>query len=129
MKIFLFNFILLNVLEGIKQFNSSTWFKKNRLDTPFKYDNVKAFIKMLNCEKLVLYFSEKVPKIATLAMLFRFSVTKQSLGNVLASPNDKKYPRYPLVLKCKVTLARPLCLVIPDFLLEILVRCSVLASS
>ena len=33
----------------------------------------------------------------------------------LASPNDQKYPRYPLVLKFNVTLARPLHLVIPYF--------------
>ena len=48
---------------------------------------------------------------------------------VLASLNDKKYPRYPLVLKSNVTLARPLRLVIPIFLMEILVRCSALDSS
>ena len=30
---------------------------------------------------------------------------------VLASPNDQKYPRYLLVLKLNVTLARPLRLV------------------
>ena len=33
----------------------------------------------------------------------------------LASPNDQKYPRYPLALKVNVTLARPLRLVFPDF--------------
>ena len=32
----------LNVLEGIKQFHLSMWFKKKRLGTPFKGDNVKA---------------------------------------------------------------------------------------
>ena len=88
------------------------WFKKNRLETPFKGDNVKALIKTSNCEKLVLYFSEKVQKIAAFAVFFRFSVTKQSLEMVLASPNDQKYSRYPLVLKFNVTLARPLRLVI-----------------
>ena len=35
----------------------SMWFKKNRLETPFKGDNVKALIKTSNCENLVLYFS------------------------------------------------------------------------
>ena len=44
-------------------------------------------------------------------MLFWFSVTKQSFEMVLASPNDQKYPLYPLVLKLNVTLARPLHLV------------------
>ena len=33
----------------------------------------------------------------------------------LASPNDQKYPRYPLVVKFNVTLARPLRLVILYF--------------
>ena len=40
-----FNSICLNVLEGIKQFYLLMWFKKNRLKTPFKGDNVKASIK------------------------------------------------------------------------------------
>ena len=74
-----FNSICLNVLEGIKQFYLLMWFKKTRLETPFKGDNVKALIKISNCENLVLYFSEKVQKIAAFAMLFWFSVTKQSL--------------------------------------------------
>ena len=52
-----FNIIFLNVFEGIKQFQLSMWFKKNRLETPFKGDNVKALIKTSNCENLVLYFS------------------------------------------------------------------------
>ena len=62
------------------------WFKKTRLETPFKANNVKAFIKKSNCENLVLYFSEKVQKIATFAMLFWFSVTKQSLENGFGFP-------------------------------------------
>ena len=41
-------------------------------------------------------------------MLFWFSVTKQLFENGFNSPNDQKYPRYPLVLKLNVTLARPL---------------------
>ena len=40
-----FNIIFLNVLEGIVQFHLSMWFKKNRLETPFKGDNVNALIK------------------------------------------------------------------------------------
>ena len=36
-----FSIIFLNVLEGIKQFHLSMWFKKNRLETSFKGDNVK----------------------------------------------------------------------------------------
>ena len=117
------NMICLNVLEGIKQFYLSMWFKKKRLETPFKGVNVKALIKTSNCENLVLYFSEKSQKIAAFAMLFWFLVTKQSFEMFFASPNDQKYPRYPLVLKFNVTLARPLRLVIPYFfLMEILVR-------
>ena len=37
-----FNIIFLKVLEGIKQFNLSMWFKKNRIESSFKGDNVKA---------------------------------------------------------------------------------------
>ena len=36
-----FNIIFLNVMEGIKQLHLSMWLKKNRLETPFKGDNVK----------------------------------------------------------------------------------------
>ena len=64
--------IFLNVLEGIIQINLSVWLKKTRLETPFKGANVKAFIKTSNCEKLVLYFSEKVQKIAAFAAFFWF---------------------------------------------------------
>ena len=46
------------------------WFKKNRLETSFKGDDVKSLIKTSNCENLVLYFSERVKKIAVFAMLF-----------------------------------------------------------
>ena len=100
--------ICLNVFEGIKQFYLLTWFKKTQLETPFKGENVKALVKTSNCENLVLYIYEKDQKIAAFAMLFWFSVTKQSFKMVSSSPNDQKYPRYPLVLKLNVTLARPL---------------------
>ena len=43
-----FNTICLNVLEGIKQFYLSMWFKKNRLETLFEGDTVKVLIKMSN---------------------------------------------------------------------------------
>ena len=81
-----FNIICLNVLEGTVQLYFSIWFKKIRRETPFKGDNVNTLIKTSNCEKLVLYFSEKVQKIAAFAMLFWFSVTKQSLENVFGFP-------------------------------------------
>ena len=80
------NIICLNVLEGIKQFYLLMWFKKTRLETPFKGDNVKALVKTSNSENLVLYFSEKVQKIAAFAMLFWFSVTKQSFENGFGFP-------------------------------------------
>ena len=67
-----FNSICLNVLEGIKQFNLLLRFKKTRLETPFKGDNVKALVKTSNCENLVFYFSKKVVKIAAFTMLFWF---------------------------------------------------------
>ena len=81
-----FNIIFLNTLEGIKQFYLSMWFTKNRPETPFKGDNVQALIKTSNCEKLVRYFSEKSKKIGAFAILFWFSVTKQSLENVFGFP-------------------------------------------
>ena len=81
-----FNSICLNVLEGIKQFYLLMWFKKTRLETPFKGDNVKALVKTLNCENLVLSFNDKIQKIASFAMLFWFSVTKQSFENGFGFP-------------------------------------------
>ena len=36
-----FNINFLNVLGGIKQFHLSMWFKKTRLETLFKANNVK----------------------------------------------------------------------------------------
>ena len=81
-----FNSICLNVLESIKQFYLLMWSKKTRLETPFKDNNVKALIKTSNYENLVLYFSKKIQKIAAFAMLFWFSVTKQSFENDFGLP-------------------------------------------
>ena len=81
-----FHIICLNVFEGIKQFYLLMWFKKTRLETPFKGDNVKALVKTSNFENLVFYFSEKDLKIAAFAMLFWFSVTKQSFENGFGFP-------------------------------------------
>ena len=66
-----FNIICLDVLKDIKQFYLLMWLKKNQPETPFKGDDVKAFYKTSNCENLVLYFSEKVQKIAN---CYTFSV-------------------------------------------------------
>ena len=81
-----FNSICLNLLEGIKQFNLLMWFKKTRLETRFKGDNVKALVKESHFENLVLYFNKKVQKIAAFAIPFGFSVTKQSLENSFDFP-------------------------------------------
>ena len=81
-----FNSICLDVLEDIKQFYMLMWFKITRLETPIKGDNVKELVKTSNCENLVLYFSEKVQIIAEFAMLYWFSVTKQSFENGCGFP-------------------------------------------
>ena len=81
-----FNIMCLNVLEGIIQFNLSMWFKKTRLETPFKCDNVKALIKTSNCENWSFISPRKVRKIEEFSVLFWFSVTKQSLENVFGFP-------------------------------------------
>ena len=82
-----FNSICLNVMESIKQFYLlMSGSKKTQQEIPFKGDNVKALVKTSNCENWVLYFSEKVQKIAALAMLFWFSVTKQSFENGFSFP-------------------------------------------
>ena len=77
------------------------WFKKTQLETLFKGDNVKAFVKTSNCENMVLYFSQKVQKIAAFAMLFWFSVTKQSFGNGFGFPQRSEKPTLPASLKIK----------------------------
>ena len=81
-----FNSICLNVLEDIKQVYLLMWFKKTRLEPPFKGDKIKTLVKTSNCENLVLIFSEKVRKIASFAMLFWFLVTKQSFENGFGFP-------------------------------------------
>ena len=96
-----FNIICLNVLEVIKQFYLLIWFKKTRLETPFKGDNVKALVKRSNCENLVLYFSKKVQKTAAFAMLFWFSVTKQSFENGFGFPQWLEIPTLPASLEIK----------------------------
>ena len=96
-----FNSTCLNVLEGIKKFYLLLWFRKKRLETPFKGDNVKALVKTSNCENLVLYFSEKVQKIAAFTMLFWFLVTKQSFENGFGFPQRSEIPTLPASLKIK----------------------------
>ena len=78
--------ICLNVLKGIKQFYLSMWFKKERLETPFKGDNVKALIKTSNCENLVFHLLRKFRKLQHLLSLLCFQWSKNCLKMVLASP-------------------------------------------
>ena len=92
-----FNSICLNLLEGIRKFCLLMWFKKTRVKTLLKGDNVKTS----NCENLVLYFSEKIQKIAALAMLFWFSVTKQSRENGFSFSYCSEIPTLPVSLKIK----------------------------
>ena len=86
-----FKIVCLNMVEGIKEVYLLMWFKKKtRLETPFKCDSVKALIKTSNGENLVENFSEKVKKYAAfaiLAILFWFSVTKQSPENSFGFPH------------------------------------------
>ena len=110
-------------MEDIKQVYFLMRFKKKRLETQFKGDNVKAFIKTSNCKNFV--------KLQHLLCLFGFHWPNNRLKMVLVSPNDQKYmyPRYPLVLKFNFTSARPMRLVILYLCMETLVRWSVLVSS
>ena len=75
--------------------------QENSTKTLFKGDNVKALVKTSNCENLVLYFSEKIQKIAEFAMLFWFLVTKQSFENVFGFPQWSEIPTLPASLKIK----------------------------
>ena len=93
--------ICLNVLESIKQFYLLMQFKKTRLETSFKGDNVKALVKTSNCENLVLYFSERVQKIAAFTTLFWFSVTIQSFENRFGFPQWWEIPTLPASFKIK----------------------------
>ena len=67
-----FNTIFLNVLEGIKQINLSMWFMKNRLETPFKGDNVKALIKPQIVTNLSFISLRKFRKLQHLLFFFVF---------------------------------------------------------
>ena len=96
-----FNGNCLNLFEGIKRFCLLMWIKKIRLETLFKGDHVKAVIKTSNCENLVLYFSEKIQKIASFAMLFWFSVTKQSHENGFGFPQWSEIPTLPASVQIK----------------------------
>ena len=106
-----FNSICLNVLEGIKQFYLLMWFKKTRLETPFKGDNVKAFVKRQIVKTWSFISLRKLRKMQHLLCFWGFQWPNNRFKMVSAFSKVQKYPRYPLVLKLNVTLARPLRLV------------------
>ena len=108
-----FNSTCLNVLEGIKQFYLLMRFKKTRLETPFKGDNVN--VKLWKLGPLLLWESSENCSICFAFLVFS-DQTFVWKKNGSAYPNDQKYARYPLVFKLNVTLARPLRLVILYFL-------------
>ena len=60
----------------------------------------------------------KFRKLLHLLCFFGFQWPNNRLKMVSASPNDQQYPRYPLVLKLNVILARPLRLVILYFFIR-----------
>ena len=96
-----------------------------------KGDNIKAFnlIKRLIVKNWSFISLGKFRKLQHLLCFFDFRWPNNSLKMCLALSNHQKYPRYPLVLDFNVTLARPLRLVIPYILMEILVICSALVFS
>ena len=67
-----FNSICLNVLEGIKQFYLLMWFKKARLETPFKGDNVKASVKRHIVNTWSFISLRKFKKLQNLLCFFGF---------------------------------------------------------
>ena len=89
-----FNCICLNVLEDIKQFYLLMWFKKTRLETPFKGDDVKALIKRQIVKTWSFISLRKLRKLRICCVrFFGFQCPNNRLKKVLASPNDQKYTR------------------------------------
>ena len=106
------------------------WFKKTRLETPFTGDNVKTLVKTPKCGNLVLYFSEKVQKIAAFAMFFWFLVIKQSFENGFGFPQWSEITTLPASLKIKRHFSTAAAFGNSAFfLMENLVRWSALVSS
>ena len=66
------NIICLNVLEDTKQLKLLMWFKKTRLETPFKGDDVRALIKSSNCENWSFISLRKFRKLQHLLCFFGF---------------------------------------------------------
>ena len=68
------NIICLNVLEGIKQLNLLMRFKKTRLETPFKGDNVKALVKRQIVKTWSFISLRKFRKLQHLLCFFGFQL-------------------------------------------------------
>ena len=64
--------VCLNVLEGINQFYLLMWFKKTRLETPFKSDNVKALVKRQIVKTWSFISLRKFRKLQNLLCFFGF---------------------------------------------------------
>ena len=79
-----FNIIVQNILEGIKQLNLSFGFKKKRLETPFKCDNVKALIKTPIVKIGPVFLSESSENCSICYAFWVFS--DQSLENIFGFP-------------------------------------------
>ena len=67
-----FSSICLNVLEGTKQFYLLMWFKKTRLETPFKGDNLKALVKCQIVKTWSFISLRKLRKLQNLLCFFGF---------------------------------------------------------
>ena len=68
----LFKSICLNILEDIKQFYLLTWFKKNRLETLFKGNDVIALIKRQIVKTWSFIARRKIRKLHYLLCFFDF---------------------------------------------------------
>ena len=67
-----FTIICLNVLEGTKKDFLALWFKKDRIETPFKGDNLNALIKCLIVKNWSFISLRKDRKLQHLLCFFGF---------------------------------------------------------
>ena len=58
------------MLVDIWQLHCLTWVRKNRLETPFKGDNVNSSIKTSHFETFGLYLSKKIHIISPFVLFF-----------------------------------------------------------
>ena len=85
-----FGNICLNKFEGIKSLNFKMWFKKYRLETPFKCDNVKVLIKRQIVQNWCFISRRKNNIFQHFVLLFCFQRPNNHLEMVLAPPYDQK---------------------------------------